>query len=179
MAKICPECQYPNLDKAETCFKCGADISDIAMQEARARQRVEQTRQREQQEAQRRSNEQIQRHNNDIAHNTLTEPNLSIDNYRTRIINRINEINLEIEITIKDRNRQNQSNLILSILGFLLLFVLFIPAVMVKVIEWHAYQQRIDTLIKEREYLVVKVFELDLLNNLRNQSNNNVYVEND
>ena len=50
MAKICPECQYPNLDKAETCFKCGADISDVAMQEARARQRVEQARQEEQQE---------------------------------------------------------------------------------------------------------------------------------
>lgn len=57
MSKICPNCKYPNLDKAEVCFKCGADISAETIRETQARER----REARQAQAQQRENAHRQR----------------------------------------------------------------------------------------------------------------------
>lgn len=57
MSKICPNCQYPNLDKSETCFKCGADITPRALRVAKEEVR-EQERQERLAEASRRQERQ-------------------------------------------------------------------------------------------------------------------------
>ena len=95
MARICPECQYPNVDKAETCFKCGADITDERLREDRARISVQRRQEREEYR-----DSQIQSDNEPWSIINFFKLNVDNDNLSFKGINYSNRLLKTIDIFI-------------------------------------------------------------------------------
>lgn len=76
MSKVCPNCNYPNPDNLDTCFKCGADISEATMRQDRVRANLERNRRRE---VQRATRENENRYTTNINLNTDSNLNYTIN----------------------------------------------------------------------------------------------------